>query len=136
MAYGSDIGASGMTAARLFLLVLVRGRGVASSSNGLSVLLILVDGPVKDIVVLKAFSHKEVTEDLSKVGVVWLVVKAEGTSIVEVNGELVGKATAQNLGGRGHLLFHDTIILLLLSGSLKPLPREGAAAEIEHDIAK
>lgn len=136
MACGGGIGGCGMTAGRFFLLVLVRSRCIASSRNGLSILLILVDCPVKDVVVLKTLSHKEVAEDLSQIGVVRLVVKAEGAGIIQVNGKLVGKAAAQDLGGSGHFLFHDTIILLLLGGSLEPLPWEGAAAEIEHDITK
>lgn len=136
MACSRGIGAGGMTTNRFFLLVLVGSLCVARSRNGLSILLILVNGPIKDVVVLETLSHKEVAEDLPEVGVVWLVVKAEGTGIIQINGELVGKAAAQDLGGSGHLLFHDPIILLLLRGGLEPLPWEGAAAEIEHDIPK
>lgn len=100
------------------------------------VFLVLVDGPVEDVVVLEGFADEEVPEDLAEVGVVGLVVEAQGTGVVEVNGEFVGVATAENLGGGGHLLFHDTVILLLLGGGLEPLPGEGATAEVEHDIAE
>ena len=86
--------------------------------NGLCILLVLVDGPVKDVIVLESFTNKEITEDLAKVGVVWLVVKAERSGVVEVDGKLIGEATAENLGRSGHLLLHDTIVLLLLGGSL------------------
>ena len=104
--------------------------------DGLSVLLVLVDGPVEDIVILEPLTHKQVAEDLAQVRIVWLVVEAETASVVEVDGELVGEAAAQNLGGRRHLLLHDAVILLLLGGRLKTLPRQATAAEVEHDIAE
>lgn len=130
MAGGGRVGAGGMTTARFFFFILVGSLCVARGRNGLSILLILVDRPVKDIVVLETLSHKEVAEDLSEVGVVRLVVKAQGTGIIQVDGKLVGKAAAQDLGGSGHFLFHDPIILLLLRGGFESLPRQGAAAEI------
>ena len=102
----------------------------------MGVLLILVDGPVEDVVVLEALSDEEVTEDLSKVGIVRLIVEAERSSVVEVNGKFVGEASTENLGGSCHLLLHDSIVLLLLGGSLQTLPWEGASAEIEHDVSE
>lgn len=102
----------------------------------LGVLLVLVDGPVEDIVVLEAFANKEITEDLAEVGVVGLVVESEGSGVVEVDGELVGKPTAQDLGWSGHLLLHDTVVLLLLGSSLETLPWKGATAEVEHNISE
>lgn len=111
-------------------------RVASSLLDGLGVLLILVDGPVEDVVVLEALADEEITEDLAEVAVVGLIIEAEGTSVVEVDGKLVGEAAAKNLGGSGHLLLHDTVVLLLLSSSLEALPRERAAAEIEHDVAK
>mgnify|MGYP000942238230 CR=1 FL=1 len=105
-------------------------------SNGLSILLVLVDGPIEDVVILEAFTDEQITEDLAEVRVVGLVVKAKRASVVEVDGELVGEATAENLGGGGHLLLHDAVVLLLLGSRLKTLPREAATAEVEHDIAE
>ena len=105
-------------------------------SNGLGVLLILVNRPVKDIIILKALADKEIAENLSEVAVVRLIVKSKRACIVEVDGELVGEATAENLSGGRHLLLHDSIILLLLCGSLKTLPGQGTTAEVQHDVTQ
>ena len=118
------------------LVVLFALALVGSLGDGLGVLLVLVDGPVEHVVVLEAFTDEEVTEDLAEVRVVGLVVEAERAGVVEVDGELVGKAAAEDLGGRGHLLLHDAVVLLLLGGSLEALPRETAAAEVEHNVAE
>lgn len=105
-------------------------------SGGSGVLLVLVDSPVKDIVVLEALANKEITEDLSEVRIVWLVVEAKGTGVVEIDGKLVGKVAAKDLGGSGHLLLHDAIVLLLLGGRLEALPWEGATDEVKQNISK
>ena len=57
---------SGTGTARLLILLL---GGLVSSGlgNGLSILLILVDGPIEDIVILESFTDKEITEDLAEV---------------------------------------------------------------------
>lgn len=109
---------------------------VGSLGDGLGILLVLVDGPVEYIIVLESLADEEVTEDLAEVRVVWLVVEAEGTGIVQVNGKLIGEATAEHLSGGGHLLLHDAVVLLLLGGRLKTLPGKGATAEVEHNVAK
>ena len=109
---------------------------IVACRNSLSILLILVDGPVKHVIILESFTDKQVTEDLAEVRVVRLVIETEGTSVVQVDGKLVGKSTAKNLGWSRHLLFHDAVILLLLGGSLQSLPGQRAAAEVEHDISK
>lgn len=112
-------------------LALVGGLG-----DGLGVLLVLVDSPVEDIVVLEALTNKEIAEDLAEVRVVRLVVKTQRAGVVEVDGKLVGEATAEHLGGGGHLLLHDAVVFLLLGGRLKTLPGKGTTAEVEHDVAK
>ena len=71
---------------------------VASTNHG-GILLVLVDGPVEDVVVLEALADEEIAEQLAEVRVVGLVVETEGTAVVEVDGELVGEATAEYLGG-------------------------------------
>ena len=109
---------------------------VGSLGDGLGVLLVLVDGPVEYVVVLEAFTDEEIAEDLAEVRVVGLVIEAEGAGVVEVDGELVGEATAEDLGGGGHLLLHDAVVFLLLGGRLKTLPGEGSTAEVKHDIAE
>lgn len=118
------------------LLVLLGWLLARGSRNSLGVLLVFVDRPVKDVVILEALTDKEVTEDLSEVRVVGLIVEAEGASIVEIDGELVGEAPAKHFGRSGHFLLHDSVILLLFGGSLQALPWEGASAEVQHDVAK
>jgi hypothetical protein len=118
------------------LVVLLALALVGSLGDGLSVLLVLVDSPVEHIIVLEAFTDEEITEDLAEVRVVRLVVKAEGAGVVQVNSELVGEATAKDLGGGGHLLLHNAVVFLLLGGRLKTLPREGPTAEVQHDISQ
>jgi hypothetical protein len=117
-------------------LVVLLASLVCGLSNGLSVLLVLVDGPIEDIVVLEALTDEEIAEDLAEIGVVRLVIEAQGAGVVQVDGKLVRKATAKNLGRGCHLFLHDAVVFLLLGGRLKTLPRKGAAAEVEHDIAK
>ncbi len=128
-------GSSGTGTSRLLLLIL-GGLVAGSLGNGLSILLILVDGPIKDVVILESLADKEITEDLTEIRVVRLVIKAERACVVQVDGELIREATAKNLSRSGHLLLHDAVILLLLGSSLQALPWEGTAAEIEHDVSK
>lgn len=128
-------GSIGTGTAGLLVIILV-GLLTGGLGNGLSILLVLVDGPIEDIVILETLTDEEITEDLSEVRVIRLVIKAEGTSVVEVDGELVGEASAQNLGGSCHLLLHDAVILLLLGSSLETLPWEGATAEVQHNVSK
>ena len=126
----------GAVAGRLLLFLLsglLTGRLL---SHGLGILLVFVHGPVKYVVVLEAFANKQIAEDLAKVRVVGFVVEAEGTSVVQVDCELIREPTAQNLGGSSHLLFHNAVVLLLLGGRLQSLPWERATAEVEHDIAQ
>lgn len=101
-----------------------------------SVLLVLVDSPVEDIVVLETLTNEQITEDLTQVAVVGLVIETQGAGVIQVDGELVGEAAAQNLGRGCHLLFHDTVILLLLGRSLQTLPRQRATAEVKHNVTK
>lgn len=108
----------------------------SSLCNGLGILLIFVDGPIENVIVLETLADEEITEDLSEVGVVGLVVETKGTSIVKVDGELVREATAENFSWGGHLLLHDAVVLLLLGGSLQSLPWEGSAAEVEHNVSE
>lgn len=131
----SSHGASGRQdlTALLILSILVL---LVSVHNHGSVLLVFVDGPVENVVVLERLADKEITEDLAKVGVVGLVIEAERASVVEVDGKFVRESTAQNLGGGSHLLLHDAVVLLLLGSSLQSLPGEGTTAEVEHDIAQ
>lgn len=124
-----------MASAAVLVVVLALAL-VGSLGDGLGVLLVLVDGPVEDVVVLEAFTDEEITEDLAEVRVVGLVIETERTGVVEVDGELVREATAKDLGRGGHLLLHDAVVLLLLGSSLESLPGKGSTAEVEHDISE
>lgn len=130
MTRSSGIRTCSMTTSWLLIFLHISNLVVTSSCNGLSVLLIFVDSPVKDVVILEPFSDKEIAEDLTEVRVIRLVVKAKGTSIVEIDSELVGEPTTKDLSRRGHLLLHNAVVLLLLGGSLESLPRQRAAAEV------
>ena len=123
-------GGSGLVRVLLLRLLLL------SLGDGLRVLLVLVHGPVKDIVILEALADEEVAENLAKVRVVRLIIEAERARVVEVDGKFVGEAPAKDFGRRRHLLLHDAVVFLLLGGSLETLPGKRAAAEVEHDIAE
>ena len=113
----------GTGTSRLIFLVL-GGLLAGSLSNGLSIFLIFVNGPVKDIVVLETLTNEEIAKDLSKVGVVRLVIEAERACVIEIDGKLVREAAAEDFSWRGHLLLHDAVILLLLCSRLQTLPGE------------
>jgi hypothetical protein len=135
----SSLSSGSLSCATSTSLVLLLARSLAllvMLSHCLSVLLVLVHSPVKDVVVLEALADEEITEDLAEVGVVRLVVEAKRAGVVEVDGELIGEATAEDLGRCRHLLLHDAVILLLLGGRLQTLPRETATTEVEHDISE
>lgn len=127
-------GLSGTASGLVVVESSLRCRGLASSTH--SILLVFVDGPVEDIVVLESFTHEEITEDFAEVRVVGLIIETEGTSVVEVDGKLVGEATAEHFGRGRHLLLHDTVILLFLGSSLQSLPRKGTTAEVKHHVSE
>jgi hypothetical protein len=72
-------------------LLLLSGSGLA------------LDRPVKDVIVLESLTNKEVSEELSEVRVVGLVVESKGSTVVQVDGEFVGESSAQDLGSSSHL---------------------------------
>lgn len=132
-----SIGVGDMATAALVVILLVVVLGVAAGlRDRLGVLLVLVDGPIEDVVVLERLADEQITEDLAEVRVVGLVVKAERTGVVQVDGELVREPTAKDLCGSGHLFLHDAVVLLLLGGRLQTLPGERTTAEVEHDISE
>jgi len=92
--------------------------------------------PVEDIIILEPFSNEEVSAELAKVRVVRLVVEAECSGVVQENAKLIGESTAEKIGGSRHLLFHDTVILLLLCRSLQALPWEWSMKKIHQDVSK
>lgn len=129
---GGTHGVARTDALTTLLLILFVG-GVHNHGG---VLLVLVDGPVEDVVILEGLADEQVPEDLPQVRVIGLVVKTQRAGVVQVDGELVGKSPAQNLGGGGHLLLHDTVVLLLLGSRLQALPGQGTTAEVEHNVTQ
>jgi hypothetical protein len=88
------------------------------------------------LIVLEPFANEEVLEELVKVRVVRLVVEPECSGVVQENAKLIGDPTAEKIGGSRHLLFHDTVIPLLLCHSLQALPWECSAKEIHQGVSK
>jgi hypothetical protein len=115
------------------LLGLLLGTG---SGEGVRVLLVLLDGPVEEVVVDLTLANKEITEDLAEVGVVWLVVEAEGTGVVEVDSKLVGQTVTEDLGWGGHLLLHDLVVLFLLEVTVHTLPWKLSLEEVDEHVAQ
>ena len=110
---------------------------VASSlSNGLSILLVFVDSPVKDVVVLERFPNKKIAEDLAEIRIIGLVVKSKRAGVIQIDRKFIRESTAENFSRCRHLLFHNPIILLLLGSSFQPLPRKRATTEVEHHVAQ
>ena len=75
-------------------------------------------GPVKDVVIPESFTYKEITEDLSEIRVVRLLIETKRPAVVEINGELIRESATKVLGRYRHLLVHDTITFLFLSSTL------------------
>lgn len=96
----------------------------------------LGDAPVEDVIVLETLADEQVAEEFAEVRVVRLVVEAEGATIVKEDAKLIREATAKQVGGRGHLLLHDAVILLLLGRSLETLPRELTAEEVHENVGE
>lgn len=95
-----------------------------------------LDAPVKYVIVLVSFTDEEIPEELPQVRVIRLVVESQGPSVVQENGKLVREATAEKIGGCGHLFLHDPVVLLLLGGGLETLPGEGTTEEIHEDVGE
>mmetsp|Transcript_25048 Transcript_25048/g.57679 ORF Transcript_25048/g.57679 Transcript_25048/m.57679 type:complete len:367 (+) Transcript_25048:66-1166(+) len=94
------------------------------------------DGPVEDVVVLETTAHKEVPEELSKVAVVRLVLKAQRTNVDEVGHKLLRKTFAEYLRRCRHLLFTDLLVFLFLVRSSQTLPRQTTPNEIHEDVTQ
>ena len=65
-----------------------------------ALLLVILERPVKVVVVRVALAEEQVLEHLSQVRVVGLVGKLQRAAVVEVGAELRGVAAAEDLDGR------------------------------------
>jgi hypothetical protein len=85
---------------------------------------------------LESLTDEQVPEQLAKVRIIRLIVEAESTTVVEEDAKLVGETAAQQIGRGGHLLLHDSVVLLLLGSSLEALPWEGTTEEVHEDVCE
>merc|ERR1711957_695884 len=84
--------------------------------------LIVQDRPIKYEVILVSLAEEQIFQQTAQVGIVWAVLEAQATAVVEVRNELHGKVFAQYLNRCRHLPFHDLFVLLLFGIGLQPLP--------------
>lgn len=110
-------------------------RGLARTRSGV-ILGTALHAPVEDIIILISLADKEISEKLAEIGIVGLIIEAEGTSVVKEDPELVGESAAQEIGRGGHLFLHDAIILLLFGSSLETLPRECPTEEVHQNVGQ
>ena len=66
-------------------------------------------------------ANKEISEDLAEIGIIWLVIKSEGPTVLEVGAKLQGEASAEKFDWRCHLLLTDLLVLVLLGSRFQPL---------------
>jgi len=111
-----------------------RGRGASHGSAGCS--LLLQHGPVEGVVVLVVQGSEEDPKQLPEIHVVWSLLEAETTAVVEIHGELGWETFAENFHWSRHLLLADLLILLFLGGGLQSLPWQAASVEIHQDVAQ
>lgn len=102
----------------------------------LLLLLHLAYCPVENVVILISFADKEVPEQLAQVGIVGFVIETERADVVEVDGEFLVKAAAQRIGGGGHFLLHDLVILFFLCAGADALPRQLTTAKVDENVAE
>ena len=95
-----------------------------------------LDAPVKNIIILVTFTDKEIAEKFSQIGVIRFVVEAESPGVVQKYAEFVGEPAAEEIRGGGHLLFHDTIVFLLLGSGFETLPWQGAAEKVHENVCQ
>ena len=93
--------------------------------------------PIKDIVILVAFTNKEITEEFAQIGIVRLIVEAKSTSVIQEDAKLGGAPTTQDIRGSGHLLLQDTIVVPFLHrSSRETLPGKSTPKEVNQDVSK
>jgi len=92
--------------------------------------------PVEHVVVLKGLAVKQFLEQSLEVGVVGLVIKAEGTAVFKVTAEFGGITFAKLFRAGGHFPVPDAFVLLLLGVGYESLPGEAAANKVHENIAQ
>jgi len=93
-------------------------------------------GPVVDIVVFESLGPEPASEELAKVRVIGLDIKAQRPSVVNVGGKLLGEAVTADISAReAKLLLLKQLVSLLVRRSLDMLPRQRAAGEITQHVS-
>jgi hypothetical protein len=125
-------------AARLFCNGVSFFRGFASSfrSFDTTIFISLLHAPIEHIIVLEAFTDKQIAEQLAKVRIIGLIIEAESTAVVEEDSKLIRETAAEEIGRGSHLLLHDSVVLLLLGGGLETLPWESTAKEVHENVGQ
>ena len=73
-------------------------------------------------------------EEFAKVRIIRFVIKVECTSVVEEDAKFIRETMAEHIGGAGHLLLYNVVVLLLLGSSLEPLLWEGTTEEVHQHV--
>ena len=88
------------------------------------------DSPVKPVVCRISLTEEEVPIQPSEILVIWLVVKSQGSTVVEVSSKLHGKVFAQKFNRSAQLFFCDLVVLFFFSVGFQTLPGQRPAVKI------
>ncbi len=92
--------------------------------------------PVVAEVHLVAFCREELFEELADEEVVWSLVEAQRTHVVQQHAELDRQAFAEHLGQVRDLAVEDLLVLLALVRRLDALPGQRAFEEVHQHVAQ
>ena len=80
------------------------------------------DCPIKPVVCRVSLTEEEVPIQPSEILVIWLVVKSQGSTVVEVGRKLHREVFAEEFHRSAQLLFGDLVVLFFLSVGFQALP--------------
>ena len=92
--------------------------------------------PIKDVVIMVSLANREIAEEFAQVGIVWPLIEAKSTSIIQEDAKLGRESMTQEICGSGHLHLLDTTILLFYRSDLETLPGKGASKEVYQNVSK
>lgn len=101
-------------------------------------LLLLQDGfpIILDYRLVDALRSRSYREEVAEVIVVWGILEAESSHVLQVHRELFWETFAQLGNWGGLLLLSDLFVLLLISCRLQSLPRQTTPQEVHEDMAQ
>jgi len=111
-------------------------RWLGATARTSILLSVTLNAPVENVIILVTFTNKKITEKFAEVRIIRLVVETKSASIVQEDAELIGEATTEEVSWSSHLLFHYTVIFLLLGCGLETLPRKSTAEEVHENVSK